>query len=103
MEDPIMLWRAFERSGDPEIYLQYRRVASDLSIANLRRSHVYQNRGDRHGSLTLIKIIFTVNSNSKVRSPHKHGIVEVPELRVCCVWDTIRFFLKAFTKTEVLP
>ena len=32
MEDPVMLWKAFERSGSPEIYLQYRQAADRLSL-----------------------------------------------------------------------
>ncbi len=47
MEDPRMLWKAFVRSGSPEIYLQYRQAAEAVPMMELRSGHVYQNRSDR--------------------------------------------------------
>ena len=47
MEGPAMLWKAFERSGSPEIYLQYRQAADRLPLVNERKDYVYQDRSDR--------------------------------------------------------
>ena len=44
MEKPGMIWKAFERSGSPELYLLYRQSLETLPEESLRREHVYQNR-----------------------------------------------------------
>ena len=36
MEDPALLWMAFERSGSPELYLRYRQTMENLTLPNLR-------------------------------------------------------------------
>ena len=47
MEGPEQLWKRFESSGAPELYLKYRQAADRLPLVNERNDNVYQNRSDR--------------------------------------------------------
>lgn len=47
MDQAAMLWSAFLRSGDPELYLLYRQTEQRLTEASERSHYVYQNGSHR--------------------------------------------------------